>query len=154
MTKIAMPPKVWVVVGDGRKALVLRNEGDAAFPNLRKVDVFKDLDNPATSQIGSDRPGSTTQHSTGRHGGVEQTDWHDVAEHRFAHHVAEMLETHRRQGDFSALIVVAPPRTLADLRQSFSAALSAKIVGEVNKDLTKHPIHEIERLLTTGAAQA
>ncbi len=147
MTKISLPHNAWVLVGDGRKALVLRNEGDATFPNLRKVDVFRDAPNPATSQIGSDRPGSTTEYSTGRHGGIEQTDWHDIAEHRFAQHVAAMLGARDAAGDISALVVVAPPRTLAELRQSFCESLKGKIIGEVNKDLTKHPIHDIERLL-------
>lgn len=152
MTKLLLPNNAWILVGDGRKALVLRNDGDATFPNLKIIDVFKDADNPKTSQIGSDRPGSTTEHSTGRHGGVEQTDWHDIAEHRFAHHVATMLDARNAAGDISALVVVAPPRTLAELRRSFSELLRVKIIAEVDKDLTKHPIHEIERLLTCGKA--
>lgn len=152
MTKLTLPANAWILVGDGRKALVLRNEGDATYPNLRRVDVFENDDNPATAKIGTDRPGSTTAYATGRHGGVEQTDWHDIAEHRFAQHVAQLLDGRSSKGDFSTLVVVAPPRTLADLRQSFSKSLRDKIIGEVDKDLTKHPIHEIERLLTGGKA--
>jgi protein required for attachment to host cells len=147
MSKFVLPHKAWVLVGDGRKALVLRNEGDATFPNLRAADVFKDAANPATSAIGSDRPGRAVDHLTGRRSGVEQTDWHDIAEHRFARHVADMLDARNEAGDISALVVVAPPKTLAELRQSFSGSLQKKIIGEVNRDLTKHPIHEIERLL-------
>jgi protein required for attachment to host cells len=154
MTKISLPHKAWVLVGDGRKALVLRNEGDAAFPNLRASDVFKDAANPATSQIGKDRPGRTTDHLTGRHSSVEQTDWHDIAEHRFAQHVATMLDARNTAGDISALLVVAPPKTLAELRHSFSDSLKGKIIGEIDKDLTKHPIHEIERLLTRDNAKS
>ena len=33
MTKIDIPHDAFVFVGDGRKALFLRNEGDAKFPN-------------------------------------------------------------------------------------------------------------------------
>jgi protein required for attachment to host cells len=153
MTRISLPHSAWVLVGDGRKALVLRNEGDATFPNLRTIDVFKDAANPATSHIGSDRPGRTTDHLTGRHSAVEQSDWHEIAEHRFAQHVATMLDARNSAGDISALVVVAPPRTLAELRQSFSRSLGDKIIGQVNKDLTKHPIHEIERLLTREAGE-
>jgi protein required for attachment to host cells len=147
MKRVSLPHKAWVLVGDGRKALVLRNEGDANHPNLRTAEVFKDAANPATSATGTDRPGRTTDHLTGRHSGVEQTDWHDITEHRFARHVADMLDARNEAGDISALLVVAPPKTLAELRQSFSTGLRSKVIGEVNKDLTKHPIHEIERLL-------
>lgn len=147
MTKFSLPHNAWVLVGDGKKALVLRNEGDAAFPNLKREDVFKDDANPPTAATGTDRPGRTVEHLTGRRSAIEQTDWHDIAEHRFAQHVAHMLDARNAAGDILALLVVAPPKTLADLRQSFSPSLRAKIIGEVNKDFTKHPIHEIERLL-------
>jgi protein required for attachment to host cells len=40
---------------------------------------------------------------------------------------------------------VAPPRTLADLRHALHADVKALIVGEIDKDLTKHPVWEIER---------
>jgi protein required for attachment to host cells len=146
MSRFSLPHNAWVLVGDGRKALVLRNEGDATFPNLKREDVFNDAANPATAATGTDRPGRS-EHFSGRRSSVEQTDWHDIAEHRFAQHVAHMLDARNTAGDISALLVVAPPRTLADLRQSFSQSLRAKIIGEVNKDLTKHPVHEIERLL-------
>ena len=42
------------------------------------------------------------------------------------------------------LITSAPPRTLADLRQAFQADVKKRIVAEVGKDLTNHPVSEIE----------
>ena len=41
MTSIQIPANAWVLVGDGEKALVLQNEGDATYPNLRKLRVFE-----------------------------------------------------------------------------------------------------------------
>jgi protein required for attachment to host cells len=49
----------------------------------------------------------------------------------------------RRRG-VPALVIVAPPRTLADLRRAFHADVQKRIVAEVGKDLTKHPVAEIE----------
>jgi protein required for attachment to host cells len=46
-----------------------------------------------------------------------------------------------------ALIVVAPPRTLAELRNAFHPDVKVCIVAEINRDLTKLPIGEIERHL-------
>jgi protein required for attachment to host cells len=54
------------------------------------------------------------------------------------------------RGGINALVVVAPPRTLAELRDAFHTDVKAIILAEINKDLTNHPIGEIERLLTGG----
>ena len=51
MTKLQIPQDAFVFVGDGRKALFLRNAGDAKFPNLKTERVFLD-DNPATHDAG------------------------------------------------------------------------------------------------------
>ncbi|WP_369124561.1 host attachment protein [Enterococcus faecalis] len=45
-------------------------------------------------------------------------------------------------------MLVAPPRMLAALRENLSNGVQATVIAEVDKDLTKHPIQEIERLLT------
>jgi protein required for attachment to host cells len=152
MISIDLPHQAWILVGDGRKALVLRNEGDARFPNLKTVSVFDGGHVPSTAELGSDKPGRVAQPAEGRRSGVEQTDWHELAELRFADDVAHALEARHTAGDFRALVVVAPPRTLAELRRSFSSSLQAKIIAEVDKDLTKHPVHEIERLLFSSRA--
>lgn len=143
---VKLPHKAWVLVGDGRKALILRNDGDELYPNLKAISVFKDEANPATALQGADRPGRAVEHLTGRRSGMEQTDWHEIAEQRFAHSVAATLCA--RENDIEALVVVAPPRTLAELRDALSVALKRKVIAEIAKDLTKHPVHEIERLLT------
>ena len=154
MISIDLPHQAWILVGDGRKALVLRNEGDARFPNLKTVRVFDNGHVPSTAELGTDKPGRAAQAQDGRRSGVEQTDWHELAELRFAGDVAQALEARHTAGDFAALVVVAPPRTLAELRRSFSGGLQAKIIAEVDKDLTKHPVYEIERLLFGHAGRA
>jgi len=47
VTKFRIPHHAVVFVGDGRKALFLRNEGDEKSPNLTTMQVFID-DNPPT----------------------------------------------------------------------------------------------------------
>ena len=76
-----------------------------------------------------------------------QTDWHKLEEHRFAEQVAAALERMVRERGVKALVVVAPPRTLADLRKAFHPDVKKKIVAEIDKDLTKHPIDQIEKHL-------
>ena len=55
-----------------------------------------------------------------------------------------------RSRNVPALVVVAPPKTLADLRNAFHADVKARVIAEINKDLTKHPVGEIETHLTAA----
>ena len=57
MSKIALPHDAFVFVGDGRKALFLRNEGDEKYANLVTERVLKGEVNPPSHEQGSDRPG-------------------------------------------------------------------------------------------------
>jgi protein required for attachment to host cells len=143
MDKIRIPHDALVFVGDGRKALFLRNHGDAEVLDLRTERVFLDS-NPPTREQGTDKPGRTFASVGPARSAVEPTDWHDIEEHRFARTVAAALEKFVRESKPKALVIVAPPRTLADLRHAFHDNIKSLIVAEINKDLTKHPIHEIE----------
>jgi protein required for attachment to host cells len=140
----------WILVGDGRKALVLQNSGTPQEPSLAVLNVLKDQDNPATHTQGADRPGRVMQSNLGRRSSVEQTDWHEIAEIKFAETVASRLNAAARDNRFDKLILVAPPHTLAALRKSLDSKTAQYVVAEVAKDLTKHPVHEIARVLTSG----
>jgi protein required for attachment to host cells len=144
MTRI--PHNAFIFVGDGRKALFLRNEGDAQFLNLKTEQVFTDH-NPATHEQGSDRPGRAFSSMGPGRSSVTQTDWHKLEEHRFAVDVAAALERILRERKVEHLVVVAPPRTLADLRKAFRPEVKKKIIAEIDKDLTKHPIDQSEKQL-------
>jgi len=148
MSKLKIPHDAFVLVGDGRKALFLRNEGDEKFPNLKTERLFED-ENPPTHEQGSDRPGRVSKaFDSGQRSAVEATDWHHIEESRFARKVATAMEQLVRARNASALVVVAPPRTLADLRGAFHPDVQARVIAEINKDLTKHPVGEIEQHLT------
>lgn len=148
MNKLKIPHNAFVFVGDGRKALFLRNDGDEKFPNLKTEKVFED-ENPASHDQGTERPGRISKDS--QRSSVEPTDWHDIEEHQFARKVAVAMEEVIRTRKVKALVVVAPPRTLADLREAFHSDVKACIIAEINKDLTKHPVWEIEKHLTVDA---
>ncbi len=149
MSRLRIPHGAWVLVGDGRKALFMRNDGDADFPNL-KVERVLQQDNPATSAQGSDAPGRSFSSIGHGRSAYEQTDWHELQEHRFARDIVRGLSGIVAAGRVKALIVVAPPRTLADLRTEMPHDVEALVVAEIDKDLTKHPVYEIEKVLTGG----
>jgi protein required for attachment to host cells len=138
----------WVVVCDGAKALVLENAGDAKFPNLKTLEVFEQKD-PATHDLGAEQPGRAySPAGHGSRGTVEQTDWHDQAERDFLVHLAKHLDAAIVAGKTKSLIVVAPPRALGMIRTAYTHALKSAVRAEVDKDLVKQPVHQIEKHLT------
>jgi protein required for attachment to host cells len=147
MDKIAIPHGAVVFVGDGRKALFLRNAGDEKFPNLTTERVFNDENSPTRVQ-GTDRPGRAFRRAgTNRRSSVETTDWHELGERRFAHRVAAALDEYVRTRDVKTLVIAAPPRTLAELRHAFHSHVKDRILAEIGKDLTKYSVADIERHL-------
>lgn len=151
MTALSIQPGEWVVVCDGAKALVLENVGDAKFPNLKMRDVHEHKA-PTTRELGSDEPGRS--HSSLGHGrsAVTQTDWHDQAEQAFLTELAQKLDAAVASHKVKSLIVVAPPRALGMIRAHYSHALRAAVRAELDKDLVKMPVHEIEKHLTASGA--
>ena len=79
MSKRAIPHGALVFVGDGRKALFLRNAGDEKFVNFVTERVLVDQENPPTHEQGTDEPGRgfARAHTT-RRSAMEPTDWHKI----------------------------------------------------------------------------
>ncbi len=138
--------KAVVLVADGKRYLLLRNAGTLDKPVL----VFEgggEQENPATHQHGTDGPGRTSGKTGAPRSSMEQTDFHQLEEDRFAADIAQMLGKLAEADDFAELIVVAPPRTLAEMRKKFDRKVADRVVAEVSKDLTKHPVEEIAAIL-------
>lgn len=138
----------WVVVADGEKALFLRNEGDAKYPNL---EVFREVrdENPPTHEQGTDRPGRLNDGAGGLHkSAVQETDWHRIEKERFAKEIAERLYKAAHRGDYEKLIIVAPPLVMGEMRKELHKEVAERVIAEVPKTLTNHPIDEIEKILT------
>ncbi len=149
MSAVRIPADALVLVGDGSKALFLRNIGSEETPELQ-VEILKAHDNPATRDQGTDRPGRRAGGAgIGARSAIEQTDWHNLEEARFASRIADDLYKAAHAGLFDKLVVVAPPATLGVLRKQFHTEVSQKVVAEVSKNLTGHQAPEIARLLTT-----
>lgn len=147
-----VPHNAVVVVADGRKMLVLRNEGDGLAPNLQ-VEHAEEKVNPSDGEQKTDLAGraQSTRMSGGAFsaggGTMGEVDFHQQEEDRFAAETAAMLKKRALANDFESLIIVAPPRTLGELRKHYHKEVSERIAGEISKDLTGHPIPEIEKAL-------
>ncbi|MBU2959833.1 host attachment family protein [Citreicella sp. C3M06] len=136
----------WVVVTDSEKVLFLRNLTDHADPNL---DVMEkdEQENPSDREQGANRPGRMGDGGPGQKSALDDTDWHELQKERFAADLAERLYAEAHKGAFQRLVLVASPAVLGDLRAALHKEVTDRIVAEVPKTLTNHPIREIEALV-------
>ncbi len=145
-TPVTIAAGAWVVVCDGRKALILVNGGDAKFPNLRIREVREQRNPPAHEQGGA-RPGRVHESAGPARAAVEEADLHEQAERAFLTRLVETLERAVTGGETREIVLVAPPRALGIMRPHYGHALGGAITAEVDRDLVKLPIYEIERHL-------
>jgi protein required for attachment to host cells len=150
MPKLTIGAGDWVVVCDGGKALILENAGDEVFPNFRTRET-REQDSLSTRQQGSDTPGRVHQSEGTARSSVEQTDWHDQAERSFLKELATRLDKAIKQGETSALIIVAPPRALGMLRDAYPNLVRRAVKAELDKDYVKLPVYELESRLANSA---
>jgi protein required for attachment to host cells len=149
-----VPHDAMVVVADGRKLLMLRNQGDAEYLNLEVV--RKQLHpNPKDSDQKTDSSGASSSTRGGGQfassgGTMGETDFHQLEEDRFAAEVAGMLMEEALRNSFESLIIVAPPKTLGELRKHYHVSVSDRLKGELAKDLTDHPVPDIEKALQSA----
>jgi protein required for attachment to host cells len=143
-----VPHNSFVVVADGQKMLFFRNEGDAEF---LKLEVERKLvqDNPSDEEQKTSKAGRTFDASGGAgRSAYEETDFHQLGEDRFAADTAAMLKERALRKEYDSLIIVAPPRTLGELRKHYHKEVEKRLAGEIAKDLTGHPVPEIERIIS------
>ena len=146
MSKVKIAQGEWVVVCDGAKALLLENVGDEKFPNLKTQKVYEQ-DDPKTHELGTDAPGRAISSVGSARSSMEQTDWHTQLEERFLKALAAHLDHAVQAGQIRSLIVIAPPRALGVLRQAYSVTLRHAVRAELDKDLVRLPVYDIEKHL-------
>ena len=147
MARTAIGKGDWVVVCDGRKALIFENAGDVKFPNLRTKEAHEHPD-ASTHEQGASPPGRSFQSIGPGRSAVSQTDWHDEAERTFLKTLADRLNSAVEAGETSALTMIASPRALGMIRPFYSSNVRHAVVREMAKDLVKWPVYEIEQFIT------
>jgi protein required for attachment to host cells len=141
-----VPHNSFVVVADGAKMLFFRNEGDAAFPKL-EVERKREQEDRPDRDWKTDEPGRAFSSVSSGRSAYEETDFHQLEEDRFAAETAELLRKRALQNDFESLIIIAPPKTLGELRKHYHKEVEKRLAGEIAKDLTGHPVEEIEKII-------
>jgi protein required for attachment to host cells len=127
-----IPHNALVVVADGTGARFFRNaghgdtvalsaEGEVTPANLRD-------DGPAGKRPTESSP--------------QETD-----EATFAKQLAHELNRRAYRGDFAALVLIADPQTLGQIRPTLHQEVQERLVVEVGKTLTKASVREIQNAL-------
>jgi len=123
-----LPSGAMVAVVDGENLSLFKNTGHAAV----------ELTLEPAPAIGDRASGSP-----GRRSSEANPDNDTQAEDGFAMSVAEVLNKWALSNRFDDLLVIAAPRTLGELRKHWHKELSARLVGEIAKDLTGHSADQI-----------
>lgn len=138
-----MPEKrkrIWVVVADGASAQILTENADrAGFVAVRAPRLSNAGAKGHARDLKSDRPGRTfgSSKSGTRHAIEPHHDYHKMEKHKFAAQLAKLLELARVQDKFDELILVAPHRSLGELRSLLSEGVLTRVRHEVPKEMTK-----------------
>jgi protein required for attachment to host cells len=127
-----IPKGAIIAVADGEILNLYHNDGEESAPKLIAMQ---------DAVISTHNKGSGGRHqSSSANPSDSQQD-----EDSFAAGTVAMLNKRVLDGEIEALIIVAAPRTLGELRKHYHKALSAVLLGELAKDLTGHSIADIEK---------
>lgn len=137
----------WVVVADCERAMVLENTGTAAAPAL----MLMAKETAADLLAVSDR--SARQRDRKQALTTEPPDYTRMAGETLAADVVANLAWQARAGAFDRLVIAAPPQLLAAFRNAMDEALLSRVVAELPKTLTHHPLPKLAEVVSAALAE-
>ena len=135
-----------VLVTDGRKTLFFRNHGDINQIDLR-TEAHDEREDAKDSDMKTDAAGTNAQSGGYGRPSYEETDFHQLEEDRWAKHAAEDVNKRALTNDFEALAIIAPPKTLGELRKQLHKEAARRVVVEIPQEMTGRTIADIEKLI-------
>lgn len=138
--------KTWIVVMDSAAANFYLLPGNDAG---RSLDVAaKSMQaglHRHASDLKSDKPGRgfPSAGSSARHGMEPPHDYHKLEKHEFVHAVCGFLEHAFDEHEFDRLVIVAPERSLGELRSELPDKVKRVLWREVPKDLMKLGVQDL-----------
>jgi protein required for attachment to host cells len=127
-----IPHKALVVVADGLHAKFFRNAGRETKIELSAEGEFK------PHHLMDDGPAGVVP---------KDTPPREINEATFAKQLANELYRRAHAGDFAALVLIADPQTLGEIRRSLHKEVQSRVISEIHKTLTKASVADIEKAL-------
>jgi protein required for attachment to host cells len=120
-TLMLLPHGAVIAIVDGEKFELYRNSGNEAAPDLSPVKAPK-LD-------------EHNRDSGARHISSSANPGHLLAEDSHIAAVVSWLNRQATGGEIKHLVIVAPARTLGEMRRRYDKQLEAVLLGELHKEL-------------------
>ena len=136
---MAKRPSTWIVVADGARARFFAPSDNAKkLVPVGSADLVAPQTRQRTRDLKSDKPGRSyaSSRSGVRHALEPPHDYHKLEKHRFTALLAEALDAASGRREFDQLILVAPRRSLGELRALMSKRVQGSVRQEIPKDLT------------------
>lgn len=125
-----------IAVADGEKFNLFRNAGDEGGLKLEAL------------------PRQDIADGVGKSGGHQSSggnpDAGQAGEDDFSAGIVEYLNQQVLSGSIDGLVIIAAPRALGEMRKSYHKSLSAVLKGEIAKDLTGHPMADVESAIAAA----
>lgn len=130
------PQNSVIAVSDGEKLRLFRNRGNEQQLLLEELSVpALDAHNKGSGQ---------------RHRSSASNPGHQLDEDSYASATVDLLNKMTLSGEISSLYVVAPPRTLGEMRRHYHAALKAKLIGEMDKEHVNDALDVLQKVLVNA----
>ncbi len=143
---MSIPNNALILVADATSMLFLRNRGQGQQVDL-VTEAHHHREDRKNHEIKSDAPGLTFQSGGYARPAFAETDFHQQDEDRYAAEAADQLRIRALAGDFDALVIIAPPKILGELRKHLHKEVEKRIVMELPKEMTNRPIPDIAAML-------
>ena len=130
---VIIPRDAFVVVADGTGARFFRNSGAQGAILLKSEGDLQPVHLENDGPSGKRPPESSQQ---------------DTDEATFAKQLAKDLYRRAHSGEFAALVLIADPRTLGQIRPILHKEVQDRIVLEHAKTLTKASVADIQKALS------
>ncbi|HVW38207.1 MAG TPA: host attachment protein [Pirellulales bacterium] len=140
----------WILVADSSRARIF-----AASQRGKPWTLVADFEHPETrertAEYSPTERGSQKQaFGYGRPAMEPKTEPRRVEKGHFAEELADRLDTGLRQGEYGALVLVASPQFLGDLKGKLDKQVAKCVTGTIDKDYTHLNEREVvERLEDT-----
>lgn len=139
-----------VVAIEGSRMALFRNVGNAYSPDLEVVEDHKNL-SEKTSDIGSDKPGRSSQSGTKRRPTHEQTDFHQLEEDRFVQDAASRIDDMVAMAK-DGVVLVAAPHAMGVLRKHIKPVTDQKLMAQIPKAFGPEDAEPLAKMLVNHQA--